>query len=75
MSEKKDNINASIKKLEELISHFEEERTELNLEDDIAKYEEAMKIVSSVRKELAGYEMKINEIKVKYEEEQEEMNF
>jgi len=67
---KKDKINNNVKKLDKLIQHFERAEKEFDLEADLAKYEEAMKLVTEVKKELEAFELKINEIKAKYSEEE-----
>ena len=63
---KKDSITKRIKSLDSLIEYFENE-TELDIDKALGKYEEAMKLVHSIKSELSGYELKINEIKIKYE--------
>lgn len=68
---KKDQIAANVSKLDELIAYFESEE-ETALDQDLKKYDEAMKLVHDVKKDLESFELKINEIKEKYSEEETE---
>ncbi len=64
----KDNISTKIQELDKLLAFFESQ-TELDLDQGLEKYEQAMKLVSDVKKSLEGYELKINEIQSKYKED------
>lgn len=67
---KKESINTNVKKLNDLIKYFEAEDKQLNLEADLEKYEEAIKLVAAVKDELESFELKIDEIKGKYMNEE-----
>ncbi|MFQ5493641.1 MAG: exodeoxyribonuclease VII small subunit [Candidatus Dojkabacteria bacterium] len=73
-SKKKQGIQANVDKLDEIIEYFEQEDTKFNLDEAIRKYEEAMKLVQDVRKELESVELRINEIQEKYSEENNKEN-
>lgn len=68
MSEKKLAIKEKVKQLDDLIAHFEESADNFDIDSDLKKYEQAMKLVAEVRKELESVELKITEIKAKYED-------
>jgi len=62
---KKKSISKRLKSLNDLIKYFEKD-AEIDIDQALTKYEEAMKLVHSIKFELTGYELKINEIKEKY---------
>jgi len=66
MTTKKQTINDKVTKIDKLIEHFEKEDKELDIDNDLNKYEEAMKLVNEVQKELEDVELRIKEIKEKY---------
>jgi exonuclease VII small subunit len=66
------SLSAEIKKLDELIKYFEENNDEFDLDLGINKYEEAMKIVKSVKDELESYDLKIKEIQQKFDADTDE---
>jgi len=68
MPTKKQTINDKVSKIDKLIKHFEREDKELDIDNDLKKYEEAMKLVNEVQKELEDVELRIKEIKEKYAE-------
>ncbi|MEI7579832.1 MAG: hypothetical protein WCJ58_07440 [bacterium] len=68
MKAQKESLNAKIKKVDELLAYFDASEKEFELEKDIAKYQEAMELINDIKQELTGLELKINEIKVKYED-------
>lgn len=68
MNEKKVQINDKIKRLDDLVKYFETSaQGELNIEQDLVKYEEALKLVNEIKKELEDVELRINVIKEKYQ--------
>lgn len=68
MSVKKATINEKIVKLDALVKYFEQSTEgELNIDADLKKYEESMKLVDDIKQELESVELKINEIKEKYQ--------
>jgi exodeoxyribonuclease VII small subunit len=62
----KKNLQEKINNLDEIIKYFEEGNKEFDLDEGLTKYDEAMNIVQTVKKELQAYELKINEIHAKY---------
>jgi len=70
MSTKNDNLKTKIAQLDELVKFFEKSQ-EFDLEQGIANYEKAMKLVQELKKELHAYELKIKEVEAKYSEEEE----
>jgi exodeoxyribonuclease VII small subunit len=67
----KKNLQEKINNLDEIIKYFEEGNKEFDLDEGLTKYDEAMNIVQTVKKELQAYELKINEIHTKYETTEE----
>lgn len=65
MADKKQKLQDKIDKLEKISSYFNNSE-EIELDEAVKKYEEAAKLVSSVKKELKTIENKINEIKLNY---------
>ena len=59
-------IKEALSRLEDLIKYFEESNEQFDLDAGLKNYEEAMKIVDNLQKELSGYELKITEIQKKY---------
>lgn len=66
---KKFNIQKNVNKLDEIIKYFEKDESEFDLDEALTKYEEAMELVASVRKELTAVEQRIEEIQAKFETE------
>ena len=64
----KKNLQEKINNLDEIIKYFEEGNKEFDLDEGLTKYDEAMNIVQTVKKELQAYELKINEIHAKYDD-------
>lgn len=62
----KTKLQDDIKQLDELVKYFESNDQTFDLEEGINKYESAMQIVQTVKKQLEGYELKIKEIEDKY---------
>ena len=60
-----------IAKLEELSSFFNNTE-EIDLNDAVVKYEQAVKLAMEIKKELSGIELKIKEIKAAYEDKDED---
>lgn len=73
MKTKTSSIQKSLDELNELVKYFEQEEADFDLDLAVAKYEQAMKLVRSVRKELTGVEQRIKEIQHKYADESEEI--
>lgn len=71
MTNSKTKLQDNIKELDELVKYFENNDQAFDLEAGISKYETAMKIVQSVKKELESYELKIKEIEDKYSMDEE----
>lgn len=69
MSDKKNTINQKITELDQLVAYFESEDHEFDIDQDLAKYEQAMQIVSKLKKELQSIELKIKDIKAKYRDD------
>jgi exonuclease VII small subunit len=67
--DKKNKINSHLEQLDQLIKYFEDNDEELDIEISLQKYEEGMKIVSEVKKELESFELKVKEIKQKYSQD------
>jgi len=66
---KTETIKQAIVRLDSLIKYFEESNEQFDLDAGLKNYEEAMKIVHKLKKELANYELKITEIQKKYQVE------
>lgn len=62
----KTKLQEDIKQLDELVKYFESNDQSFDLEEGINKYESAMQIVQTVKKQLESYELKIKEIEDKY---------
>lgn len=60
-------LQKKLEELEKLSAEFSQDE-ELDLEVAVIKYEEAAKLLNEVKKELSSMELKINEIKEKYED-------
>ena len=77
MTKPTETLQEKVKQLDELVKYFEEANQGFDLEAGLKKYEQAMQLVSSVKKELESYELKIREVEAKYAEpempEQDEM--
>lgn len=71
MKDKK-NISAQLNKLDEIVKYFEDDNKEFDLDSGLAKYDEAIALVKSVKDELSNYELRIKEIQQKYSETSEE---
>ena len=71
MGTKNEKLTDKIKQLDELVNYFEK-NDDFDLEAGIANYEQAMKLVQELKKELLGYELKIKEVEAKYQEAQDE---
>lgn len=69
MAQKKILIQDKINELDKLVEYFEQDESNFNLDQGIEKYEQAMKIVSEIKKDLHSYELKIKEIELKYADE------
>jgi len=72
MTTTKNSIQQKLTKLDGIVKYFESQDDGFDLDEAVGKYEEAMQMVTSVKKELHGIELKINEIQKKYEEGAEE---
>lgn len=66
-SQSSKSLKEKIKALEEITNYFAQE--EVDLDEGIKKYEEGMKLAKEIREKLTAYELKINEIKAKYDED------
>ncbi len=62
----KDGIQKKLNELDKIVKYFEQSESEFDLDEAVSKYEQAMQLVSSVKKELGSIELKINEIQKKY---------
>jgi exodeoxyribonuclease VII small subunit len=62
----KDGIQKKLNELDKIVKYFEQTESEFDLDEAVSKYEQAMQLVSSVKKELGSIELKINEIQKKY---------
>ena len=65
MKDKK-NISQQLAKLDEIVKYFEDSNKDFDLDSGLAKYDEAISLVKSVKEELGNYELKIKEIQQKY---------
>lgn len=63
------SLKGKIKLLEEITTYFAQE--EVDLDEGIKKYEAGMQLAKEIRDQLTSYELKINEIKSKYDEDLE----
>lgn len=72
MAEKKQTIQGRLDSLDRIVKDFENSGEETDIDKALADYEEAMKLVSEIRKELSGVELKIKEIQEKYSQEEED---
>jgi exodeoxyribonuclease VII small subunit len=68
----KPNLQEKLNKLDETIKYFEDNNKDFDLDQGLAKYDEAMQIVQTIKSQLQSYELKINEIQSKYAGETEE---
>lgn len=71
MSNNKLTLQQKIDELEKINNYFSNEE-DIVLEDAIEKYEEASKLVKSVRSELKNIETKIKEISQSYKDDEED---
>ena len=67
MKDKK-NISQRLAQLDEIVKYFEDGNKDFDLDNGLAKYDEAIALVKSVKDELAGYELRIKEIQLKHAE-------
>ncbi len=58
-------VTEKLADLEKLTKYFEQE--EIDIDEGIKKFEDGMKIVGEIRGKLKSYELKIREIKDKYD--------
>jgi exodeoxyribonuclease VII small subunit len=65
MKDKK-NISQQLAKLDEIVKYFEDSNKDFDLDNGLAKYDEAISLVKSVKEELGSYELRIKEIQKKY---------
>jgi len=63
---KKDLLNSKLEKLTELVKYFEQ--SEIDLNTGIKYYEEGVKLASEIKTELSSLELRIKEIKLKYQD-------
>lgn len=70
MKDKK-NISGQLAKLDEIVKYFEDGNKDFDLDSGLAKYDEAISFVKSVKEELGSYELRIREIQKKYSEVQD----
>jgi len=68
MADKKIKLQEKITELEKISQYFNNQE-EIELDEAVKKYEEASKLVSEVKKDLKRIEMKINEIKLNYQDD------
>lgn len=68
MADKKIKLQEKITELEKISQYFNSQE-EIELDEAVKKYEEASKLVSEVKKDLKRIEMKINEIKLNYQDD------
>lgn len=68
MADKKIKLQEKITELEKISQYFNNQE-EIELDEAVRKYEEASKLVSEVKKDLKRIEMKINEIKLNYQDD------
>jgi len=61
---RKEKIIEKLKSLEEIVKKFENNK--VNIEEGLSEYEKAAKLIKSIKKELTGIELKIEEIKKSY---------
>jgi exodeoxyribonuclease VII small subunit len=59
MAKAKESISKKIKELDEILTYFEKDS--IDLDDGIKKYERAVKLADSIKKQLSGYEERINQ--------------
>lgn len=64
------NFEELYKKLEKIVSEFEQGK--VDLAESVKKFEEAMQIAEKLKSYLKNIEIKIEEIKAKFEEEDED---
>ena len=60
-------IKENLAKLDQLLKYFEDNNEQFDLDQGLKNYEAAMKIVAGLKKELAGYELKVKEVQAKYD--------
>jgi len=65
----KETITKKLSKLDDIVKYFEDTNKDFDLDLGLTQYDEAMEIVRSLKKELQSYELKIQEIKIKYNTE------
>lgn len=65
MKDKK-NISGQLAKLDEIVKYFEDGNKDFDLDSGLAKYDEAISLVKTVKEELGTYELRIKEIQKKY---------
>lgn len=68
-TEKSQSLTDKLAKLESISQYFEKQ--DLDIDEAIAKYEEGVKLAAEVKKQLTAYELKITEIKEKYNKQTE----
>lgn len=61
---RKEKIIEKLKSLEEIVKEFEDNK--VNIEEGLLEYEKAAKLIKSIKKELTGIEIKVEEIKNSY---------
>jgi len=61
---RKEKIIEKLKSLEEIVKKFENNK--VNIEEGLSEYEKAAKLIKSIKKELTGIEIKVEEIKNSY---------
>ncbi|MBW7953470.1 exodeoxyribonuclease VII small subunit [Candidatus Dojkabacteria bacterium] len=69
MSNKKQDIQSKLKRLDELVAYFEDSDNTPDIDSSLSNYEEAMKLVAEIKTELQGVTLKIKEIQAKYSSE------
>lgn len=67
---KSETITQKIAALEKLAKFFENEK--IDIDEGIKKYEQGMQLAQQIKKQLKSYDLKINEIKAKYNADVEE---
>ncbi len=73
MPTKKIKLREKINRLEEIGKFFNNSSESLDLEIAVEKYEEAAKLITEIKSELKSLELKIEEIKLMNEDEEQEL--
>ncbi|KXK26400.1 MAG: Exodeoxyribonuclease 7 small subunit [candidate division WS6 bacterium OLB20] len=71
MAQQKQTLQGKLDSLDRIVKSFESSGEQTDIDRALKDYEEAMKLVSEIRTQLSGVELKIKEIQDKYSEDQD----